>query len=98
MRVQKYGWKAIAIGTGALTGFATQQVIELVWTMLRGSKPPKLAADRSSPWPEAVSWAVATGVGVGVARLLAVRTAAALWEAAVHAPPPEPGLDQSEAA
>lgn len=98
MRLQNYGWKAIAVGTGALTGFATQRVIELVWTAVRGSKPPKLAADRSSPWPEAVSWAVATGIGVGVARLLAVRTAAALWEAAAHAPPPEPGLKERAAA
>ncbi|HUE07049.1 MAG TPA: DUF4235 domain-containing protein [Acidimicrobiales bacterium] len=97
MQVQKYGWKAIAVGTGALTGLATQRVIELVWTAVRGSTPPKLAADRSSPWPEAVSWAIATGVGVGVARLLAVRTAAVLWEAAVHAPPPEPGLNESAA-
>jgi hypothetical protein len=95
MQVQKYTWKAIAVGTGALTGFATQRVIELMWTALRGSRPPKLAADRSSPWPDAVSWAVATGIGVGVARLLAVRTAAVLWEAAVHAPPPEPGLNEA---
>lgn len=98
MPVQKYGWKAIAAGTGALTGFATQRVIELVWTAVRGSRPPKLAADRNSAWPEAVSWAIATGIGVGVARLLAVRTAAVLWEAAVHAPPPEPGLSESAAA
>lgn len=97
MPVQKYGWKAIAVGTGALTGLATQRVIELVWTAVRGSTPPKVAADRSSSWPEAVSWAVATGIGVGVARLLAVRTAAVLWEAAVHAPPPEPGLNESAA-
>jgi hypothetical protein len=95
MPVQKYGWKAIAVGTGALTGLATQRVIEFIWTAVRGSTPPKLAADRSSPWPEAVSWAIATGVGVGVARLLAVRTAAVLWEAAVHVPPPEPGLHES---
>lgn len=97
MPVQKYGWKAIAVGTGALTGFATQRVIEVIWTAVRGSTPPKLAADRSSPWPDAVSWAIATGIGVGVARLLAVRTAAVLWEAAVHAPPPEPGLNNPSA-
>jgi hypothetical protein len=95
MPLKKYGWKAIAVGTGAVTGFATQRVIELIWTAVRGSTPPKQAADRSSPWPEAVSWAVATGIGVGVARLLAVRTAAVIWEAAVHAPPPEPGLSGS---
>jgi hypothetical protein len=98
MPVQKYGWKAIALATGALTAIATQRIIELGWTALRGSKPPKLAADRTSPWPESVSWAVATGIGVGVARLVALRTAAALWEAAVHAPPPEPGLNEAVAA
>lgn len=98
MPVQKFGWRAIAIGTGALTGLAAQRVIEFIWTALRGSRPPKVAADRSSPWPEAVSWAAATGIGVGVARLLAMRTAAALWEAAVHEPPPEPGLNDAEAA
>jgi hypothetical protein len=98
MPLQKLGWKAMAVGTGALTGFVTQRVIEFIWTAARGTKPPKVAADRSSPWPEAVSWAVATGIGVGVARLLAVRTAAALWEAAAHAPPPEPGLEESTAA
>jgi Protein of unknown function (DUF4235) len=93
--VKKYGWKAIAVGVGALAGLATQRAIELVWNVVRGSPPPKVAADRNSPWPGAVSWAVATGIGVGVARLLAVRTAAVVWEAAAHEPPPEPGLTES---
>jgi hypothetical protein len=96
MPLQKYGWKAIAVGTGAVAGLATQRAIELVWTAVRGSRPPKVAADRNSPWAEAVSWAVATGIGVGVARLLAVRTAAVIWEAAAHTPPPEPGLGGSD--
>jgi hypothetical protein len=47
---------------------------------------------------DAVSWAVASGVGVGVARLVAIRAAAGVWEAAVHEPPPEPGLAESTAA
>ena len=51
--------------------------------------------DRRSAWVDALSWAVATGFGVGVARLLAVRTAAAVWEAAVHEQLPEPGLVES---
>ncbi len=98
MALQKYGWKAIAVGTGALTGLAAQRVIEFIWTAVRGAAPPKVAGDRTSPWPEAVSWAAATGIGVGVARLVAVRTAAALWEVTVHAPPPESGLKESTAA
>ena len=95
---KKYGWKAITIALGALVGLATQRLIEVPWKLLRGSTPPKVLADRRSPWFDAMSWAIATGVGVGVARLLAIRAAAGVWEAAVHEPPPEPGLEQSPAA
>jgi hypothetical protein len=91
---KKYGWKAFTIGLGALTGFVTTRVLEVIWKVLRGSIPPKMAADRRSSLVDALSWAIATGVGVGVARLLAIRSAAALWEVAVHEPPPEPGLDE----
>ena len=76
---------------GSLTALVTQRVLEVIWKALRGSTPPKVAADRRSSWADALSWAVATGVGVGVPRLLAMRSAAALWEAAVHEPPPESG-------
>ena len=96
--VKKYGWKAVTVGLGALAGLATRGVLELMWKALRGSPPPKVPADRRSSWVDALSWAVATGVGVGVARLVAVRTAAVVWEAAIHEPPPEPGLDESPAA
>jgi len=89
---KKYSWKAVTVGLGALAGITTQRVLGVIWKALRGSTPPKVPADRRSSWVDALSWAVATGVGVGVARLLAVRTAAAVWEAAVHEPPPEPGL------
>jgi Protein of unknown function (DUF4235) len=95
---KKYGWKAVTIGLGALAALVTQRSFEVIWKAVRGSTPPKVAADRRSPWPDALSWAVATGVGVGVVRLLAVRTAAAVWESAVHEPPPEPSLTDSTAA
>jgi hypothetical protein len=98
LRVKKYGWKAITIALGALVGLATQRLIEMPWKLVRGSTPPKVLADRRSPWLDAVSWAVASGVGVGVARLVAIRAAAGVWEAAVHEPPPEPGLAESTAA
>jgi hypothetical protein len=95
---KKYGWKLVTGCVGALTGLVAQRVLEVIWKVLRGSAPPKVAADRRSSWADALSWAVATGVGVGVARLLAMRSAAVLWEAAVHEPPPELGLEKSTAA
>ena len=68
--VKKYGWKAVTVGLGALAGLATRGVLEFMWKDLRGSPPPKVTADRRSSWVDALSWAVATGVGVGVARLV----------------------------
>ena len=93
-----FTWKAVAVGSGALAGLATQRVLESIWKTVRGSTPPKVLGDRRSSWVDALIWAASTGVGVGVTRLLAVRTAAAVWEAAVHEPPPEPGLAESTAA
>jgi len=91
--VKTYGWKLIALGAGALAGLVTQRLLEMVWKATRGGTPPPLPADRRSSWTDALTWAVATGVGAGAARLVALRTAARVWEAAVHEPPPEAGLN-----
>jgi len=91
------GWKGLSFGLGALAGLITQRLLELVWRQLRDASPP-VPANRRSPWPDALGWAVATGVGIGVSRLLAIRTAAVMWEAAVHEVPPEPALAAEAAA
>lgn len=87
-----YGWKAVTLGSGALAGLVAQKLLEAGWRVLRGSMDPPVPADRRSSWADALSWAIATGVGAGVARLFAIRTAARMWEAATHELPPEPGL------
>ena len=86
------GWKVLSLAFGTLAGFTTQRVLEYGWKASRRAEPP-VAADRRSSWADALSWAVATGIGVGVARLLAIRTAAVVWEATIHERPPEPALD-----
>jgi Protein of unknown function (DUF4235) len=93
---KKVGWKGLSYALGALAGLITQRLLESAWKGLRDASPP-VPADRRSSWPDALGWAVATGVGVGVSRLLAIRTAAVVWEVAVHEVPPEPAL-VSEAA
>lgn len=89
---KQIGWKVLAGASGALAGLTTQRLLGWLWRSVRSASPPP-AADRRSSWPDALSWAVATGVGVGVARLLAIRTAAVVWEATVHEVPPDPALD-----
>jgi hypothetical protein len=88
-----YSWKVLILASGAAAGLATTRVLEATWKGLRSQEPPPNPADRRATWTEALSWAIATGVGAGVARLLAIRTAARVWEAAVHEAPPEPGLE-----
>jgi hypothetical protein len=90
---KRYGWKVITLGSGALAGLVTQRILETVWRGVRGETPPPIPADRRSSWTDALSWAIAMGVGAAVARLVAIRTAARMWEATIHEPPPEPGLE-----
>ena len=93
MESKELRWKAISYGAGALAGLVTQRLIDTAWKGLGHASRPPVPADRRSSWPKALSWAVATGVGMGVSRLLAIRTAAVVWEAATHEPPPEAALD-----
>jgi Protein of unknown function (DUF4235) len=95
-RAKTYSWKAGVLGLGTLAGFGAQRSLEVIWKALHGSAPPKIAADRDSSWFESLSWAVATGVTVGVVRLLTVRAAACVWEAVVHELPPEPRLTEAK--
>jgi hypothetical protein len=90
--VKTYSWKAITLGSGALSGLIAQRMLERVWKSVRDSAPPPMPADRTATWTDALSWAVATGVGAGVARLVAIRTAARMWQATTNEVPPEPGL------
>jgi hypothetical protein len=89
---KNYSWKVITLGSGALAGLVTQRMLHAAWRGLRSEEPP-LQADRRAAWADALSWAIATGVGAGVARLMAIRAAARLWEATLHEAPPEPGLE-----
>ncbi|GAB3211894.1 DUF4235 domain-containing protein [Marinactinospora thermotolerans] len=64
----------IAGGAAALAAaYATRKVLTFAWTRAVGKEPP---IDPESPdigLAEALGWAVLTGVGMEVARVLAVR-------------------------
>lgn len=88
MRAKSITWMAVSYGSGALAMLATRRLMALVWKHARTDTPPDGPAAVRAPIADAVSWAVATGAGVGVARILAIRSAARVWEATVHEPPP----------
>lgn len=53
------------------------------------SEAPVNPANRRSSWTEALAWALASGIGVGVARTIARRGAAEGWHAAFEETPPD---------
>ncbi|MDR0488859.1 MAG: DUF4235 domain-containing protein [Propionibacteriaceae bacterium] len=67
--------KVYAALLSALVTFATGFALKKVWTLLTGSEPPD-PEDPEVPVREAVTWFLASGVGVGVAQLLFHRTMA----------------------
>jgi Protein of unknown function (DUF4235) len=74
-------WKAVALGVGAASAFVTRKAITAVWKGVKGDDPPSNPAARSTTWSQALVWAVASGVALAVARLVAQRSAAAAWKA-----------------
>ncbi|GAB2447090.1 hypothetical protein GCM10027062_30830 [Nocardioides hungaricus] len=73
-----------ALGAAALA----KKGLDRAWTVATGKKPPENPADPDVDTWEAVSWAIASGVAVGLARMLAQRRAASYYARSTgHLPP-----------
>ena len=68
-----YGGKAVNALAGAAAAFVTRKLIIFAWTKVTGRQPPGKAEDPDVAIGEALAWTVVVGMGVAVARLLAVR-------------------------
>jgi hypothetical protein len=91
-RMETITWKIAAAGAGVVAGLAVKKALVLAWKAARDEEPPLNPADPSTGWGEAVAWTVAMASGMGVAKLVAVRGAAAGWQKATGTMPP--GLDE----
>ena len=75
-----YSTMSTAAAIGA--GIVTRNVLKRVWTGTTGEEPPNDPADPSVAWTEALTWAAAAGVAVGVGRVVGRRLAAGAYEKA----------------
>ena len=75
--MKRWTWYAASALSAALATLAMRSVLARAWK-LAGHEPTEDTARNS--WPEALTWAAAAGAGVGVARVLARRAAAAGFE------------------
>lgn len=84
--MESFSWKALSLVTGAAAAIAVRNLLSAVWP--GSNRPPLNPADRRINWTDALAWAVASGIGAGLARVVSKRTAAAAWEKATGNPPP----------
>ena len=70
------GSKLVGIATGVVVRKVADKGVGAVWRKTKRTEPPADPAAPGTPWGEAVAWAVASGVAMSVARLVATRSAA----------------------
>jgi hypothetical protein len=81
-------WKVTALAAGSASAVLTRKLLRGAWSRARGGTPPTNPVARSTDWPEALIWAVASGVALGVTRVVAQGGAAAAWRAKTGRNPP----------
>ena len=86
--VGKIAYKVVGIGAGLVATKVARLVLDKGWAKTKGGEPPRNPAVPGTSWNEAITWAVASGVAVGVARLLATKGVASGWRKTTgHLPP-----------
>ena len=87
-RARSIAWTGTSLAVGAAAGLAVEKLLSIVWRQLTDADQPGNTADRRRSWVEALAWGAAFGLGSGLARVVANRSAARVWEAATNETPP----------
>lgn len=81
-------WSVTALGATVVAGIAARKALTTSWKVATGKEPPQNPADPDVSIGEALAWAMASGLAVGVARMLASRKAANYYRKSTgHLPP-----------
>jgi hypothetical protein len=85
-------WKVYGMAAAAAAMVVTRQVLDRGWRLATGKTPPTNPEHPDVTLAEAMAWAIASGMAVGVARMLAARQAAHYWRRSTGQLPP--GMDE----
>ncbi|TRY19362.1 DUF4235 domain-containing protein [Tessaracoccus rhinocerotis] len=75
---EKVFWKIYAGVLGAATLVISQKLVTKAWEAATGDEPPD-PNDPETPLAPAVSWAIASGLGVGISQLVMNRFVQRRW-------------------
>jgi hypothetical protein len=87
---KRLAWQGVAIASGTLAAAAVRRAAVTTWRSTKHEDPPENPASRDVSWTDALTWTIAVAVGAAVARVVAQRGAAAVWERAIGEPIPLP--------
>ena len=81
-------WKMYGVAAAAAATVAVRQLLDRTWRLATGKTPPSNPEHPDTTVAEALAWAAASGVAVGIARMLAARKAAHYWRRSTGQLPP----------
>jgi hypothetical protein len=87
--LEKTTWRVVGTGLAILSGIVVRKLLIAIWKRLTHQEPPTNPGAPDTTWVEALSWALASGAAVGVARLVAARGATAGWQRVTGDLPPD---------
>ena len=70
---------AFSVASALMAAAFAKKAIDKTWTVATGKNPPENPADPDVEIWEAVTWAVVSGMAVGLARMLAQRRATSYY-------------------
>jgi hypothetical protein len=73
-------WKVLASLSAVAAGIAARKMLVAIVRKTTGKEPPANPEAPGTSWQEAIGWAVASGATMGLARMLATRKAAVVYE------------------
>jgi hypothetical protein len=85
---KELAWMLLAGLTTIAATIVTRKILTVGWKFVTGNNPPDSPDNPDLGTTEAVTWALASGVGIAVARLFATRKAAKAFQWATGDLPP----------
>jgi len=84
-------WKLVSTGIGLLGGLLARKLMRAGYQAFRKDSAVASPFDPTNArfsWPDAVLWAAAAGIGLGIAKVVSARIAVIGWETATGTLPP----------